>query len=131
MLEKGRASFQSGKYYVAAVWLERILTNYPATSHRREVLMSITTAYARSGHAGKSVQYLHMLREEFPDAADSFDSDYIRPARSKEPVKAATSPEPPAHKSPVLAATELPPVTHTAAEPPPKVSAFSGDEPKR
>jgi len=82
MLENGRSHFQSGEYYFATTWLERILKNYPATPHRKEVLLMITRAYARSGRNDKAVDYLTMLRKEFPEAAASFESEYRRSNKS-------------------------------------------------
>ena len=131
MLEKGRTFFQSGKYYYAATWYEHAFKSYPATLQRREVLIMITTAYTRSGHADKAVQYLRLLRKEFPEAADSFDSGYRKPARPVVPAQTAAPVE-----ASVPAATEFIPVrsfeARAAAAPPvvPKVSDVSGGEPR-
>ena len=80
MLVKGKTSFQLGEYYVATTWLERMLTKYPDTPHRSEVLLLLTKACARSDRNEKSVYYLRMLRKEFPQTAETFDAEYRKPA---------------------------------------------------
>ena len=133
ILDRGRTFFQSGKYYYAAIWFERFLTYYPASSHRREVLISITKAYARSGHSDLAVQYLHRLREEFPEAADSFDAAYKKPAQAVAPAKTAAPVETPAKNPSTTSATEFIPVRSFQSWPSPsatpdqKVSSVSSE----
>jgi len=134
MLEKGRSHFRDGEYYIAAIWLERVIKTYPATPHRREVLTDITRAYARSGHAGKAVRYLQILRKEFPEAADAFDSEYKKPVQSGITVKTGSpvpnvGPDPPPPGSAELIPTRSFEAKSSAASPPdPKVPAVFGGE---
>ena len=39
MLEQARKQYQTGNYYFASTWMERILKEYPATPQREELLL--------------------------------------------------------------------------------------------
>jgi hypothetical protein len=97
MLELARTHFNSGNYYFATTWLGRILTTYPASPHRKEVLLMISKAYTLSGREEKAVPYLHKLLDEFPETATKLDPQLLKLAQSGEPARPAAivSPSPP------------------------------------
>ena len=117
MLELARTHFNSGNYYFATTWLGRILTTYPASPHRKEVLLMISKAYTLSGREEKAVPYLHKLLEEFPETATNLDPQLLKLAQSGEPAPPAAivSPSPP--QSPPAEKTADPATAIKAAVP--------------
>jgi outer membrane biosynthesis protein TonB len=135
MLAEARTHFNNGKYYFATTWLGRILINYPASPHRKEVLLLISKAYILSGREEKAVPYLHDLLHEFPETAAKLDPELLELAQSGEPVRPAAivSPSPPqsppaekpivpvtASKAPAVLAAVKPAETAKTITPPPQ-----------
>ena len=89
MLEIGKQHFQTKHYYFATTWLERLLNNYHASTHRREALIIISKAYVLSGRDEKAAHYLGILRSEFPDAEASMEPEYRKLAESVPTPKSA------------------------------------------
>ena len=71
MLERAREQYRAGNYYFASTWMERILRDYPASSHREEVLSMIYRAFTSTGRDAKAAQALGTLQREYPKTAES------------------------------------------------------------
>lgn len=82
MLAEGMNQFLKGKYYFATTWLERVLRDNPSPHQRREVLVLISKAYARSGRTQKAADNLQTLLKDFPDAAASLEPELLALAGS-------------------------------------------------
>lgn len=137
MLAKARTHFNNGKYYFATTWLGRILKNYPASPHRKEVLLLIAKAYTMSGREEKAVPYLHELLHDFPETAAKLDPELLELAQSGEPARPAAivTPSPPqsppakkptapatARKAPAVLAAPALPIAEPALRPTEPVS---------
>lgn len=101
MLEQARQHFLTGRYYFATSWLGRILRDYPATHHRKEVLLLLAKAHALSGRDEKATQYLHGLLKEFPEVFATLDPELSKLANSAkitppDPLAKPAAPAPPA-----------------------------------
>lgn len=102
MLEQARQQFSSGNYYFATTWLERLLKNYPATPHRKEILVMMAKSYDATERDEKAAEAVRTLMKDYPDAAATLDSRLLKLAGYNPPPGSASSGTavPPAHIEP-------------------------------
>lgn len=96
MLTQARQHVQSGNYAFATTWLQCLLRDYPATSHRQEALLMLTKTAGSSGRSEKAIQYAAELLKEFPDGGAALDPELLKLAK----LAPQPEPTPPAAVSP-------------------------------
>jgi len=118
MLEIARQQYQTGSYYFATTWLERILKSYPATTQREEVLVMMSKSYASTNREKKAAQALLTLLKDYPNAAATLDPELLKLVEySKPPVLAvAETAETAVPTAPTEAAVKMA-ATTSAAQP--------------
>jgi len=118
MLLQARQHLEKAEYYYATTWLERLLKSYPTTSHRKEVLLLISKAYAASDREEKASKALSTLLKEYPESSQSLDPQLLKLANVGAPAGPSLSGRPgPAHKGPGSSQT-IPPATTPQTAPP-------------
>jgi len=118
MLLQARQHLEKAEYYCATTWLERLLKSYPTTSHRKEVLLLISKAYAASDREEKASKALSTLLKEYPESSESLDPQLLKLANVGAPAGPSLSGRPgPAHKGPGSSQT-IPPATTPQTAPP-------------
>ena len=91
MLEQAKQQFGSGNYYFATSWMERLLKEYPATPHRKEILVMMAKSYDATGRDEKAAETVRTLMKDYPDAAASLDSRLLKQAGYNPPPGSASS----------------------------------------
>lgn len=85
MLKEAKIDMRVGQYHLAAVRLERLLKEYPESSHCQEMLTLIVNAYALSHREEKAIAHLRTLLHKFPGSSATLDPKLLK----------LVSPEPP------------------------------------
>jgi hypothetical protein len=87
MLAQARQHLDAKEYHFATTWFERLLKKYPASAHRKEVLLMISKAYLASDREEKAIKPLGTLLKEYPDVAQTLDPKLLQLAKRppKEP----------------------------------------------
>lgn len=78
MLEQATSHYQKGSYYIATTWLERILTTYPRSPKRPEILVMIAKCYASTWREDKAAQTIRTLLKYHPKEAVALDPTLLK-----------------------------------------------------
>lgn len=97
-LKEAKIDMRVGQYHLAAVRLERLLKEYPESSHCQEMLTLIVNAYALSHREEEAIAHLRTLLHKFPGASATLDPKLLK----------LVPPEPPPQ-------SDVPPPVQTAA----------------
>lgn len=119
MMANAKSHYQSGGYYFATTWLERILKNWPDTPQREEVLLMMANAYAATGRDEKALRTVKTLLKEFPQSKGKLDPSVLKFVEEVQARKAGTQPS----TKPVALPSTSTPTAKATAEPAPAPAA--------
>jgi hypothetical protein len=114
-----------GHYHLAVVRLERLLKEYPESSHYQEMLTMIVNAYVLTQREEKAVTHLRTLLHKFPGASATLSPKLLKLVPPEPPPTQPDVPAPVQVSSPSLPVPVMDNRSSAAAPPGPS-TAFAG-----